>query len=99
MATAKKPSLTRRSIQELQAEAPPTTVQPTSAPPDDKVTRLTLSIPDSLMSGLKAKASADGVTVRVVVLQALRQAGFDVPEAELQDKRAVVGQLRRGVKA
>ncbi len=50
-------------------------------------TPLQLVLPAELVRALKVAAAEQGTTVRHLVLQALSAAGWDVPRAELGDRR------------
>ena len=49
---------------------------------------LGLEVPASVAKAAKAKAHADGTTLRTVILQGLKAIGIPVPAAELADLRS-----------
>lgn len=49
--------------------------------------QLMLLVPSAVSTALKVKAAESGVTVRALVLDALRRAGYPVPAEELRDRR------------
>jgi hypothetical protein len=55
--------------------------------------KLTVSLPLSVLRELKARTVAEDTTVRALLLDALKSAGYAVPEAEIRDRR------RRGEEA
>jgi hypothetical protein len=46
-----------------------------------------LTVPQPVAVALRVKAGETGSTVRALVLQALREAGYPVPADELRDRR------------
>jgi len=68
------------------AEAPP---PPTPSPPPDEMRTVTVSFPVSepLHIALKVRAAQERTTVRGLVMQGLKAIGFDVPDADLADRR------------
>ena len=55
------------------------------AGPEDR--KLTLSLPAAVVRQLRDRAAREETTLRALVLEALRQAGYAVPEAEIRDRR------------
>lgn len=49
--------------------------------------QLQLAIPSTTKRALKIRSVETGEPVRLLVLKALRQAGYEVPEDELVDRR------------
>jgi hypothetical protein len=49
--------------------------------------QLMLTVPQPVAVALRVKAGETGSTVRALVLQALREAGYPVPADELRDRR------------
>lgn len=49
--------------------------------------QLMLLVPDAVAVALRVKAAEEGATVRSLVLEALRKAGYPVPATELRDRR------------
>lgn len=60
---------------------------PRETMPTKSTEHVQLRVPGPLKKALALAAARDGTTIRVVVLRALAEAGFDVPKEELQDKR------------
>ena len=48
---------------------------------------LQVTVPQVTKKSLKIQAAEKGVTMRVIVLRALAQAGIQVPPAQLRDRR------------
>lgn len=68
---------------------------PVPAPTPAKVPDLTLKhLPADLRNEIKKRALEGNVTERVLVLQALKDAGFNVPDSELIDRRKFNGPRR-----
>ncbi len=44
-------------------------------------------VPDETRAALRARAGAEETTVRVLILRALKDAGYPVPDVELVDRR------------
>lgn len=44
-------------------------------------------VPASVAKALSVKAAEEGVTVRVLLLRALKKEGYSVPEEEIKDRR------------
>lgn len=55
------------------------------AAPDDR--KLTLSLPAAVVRQLRERMAREETTLRALVLEALRQAGYAVPDAEIRDRR------------
>lgn len=96
----------RRSLADVQASAPPAAMPPASTPvplpkaptaaarpvEDD---RLSVMLPAAVVRAVKLRALDEGLTVRAVVLRALRADGIEVPADEIVDRR-VEANRRRG---
>jgi len=57
---------------------------------------MSLKVPTQLRDEIRAKAVKEGVTLRVIVLRALKAAGFEVDDAELSDRRPAHSGRRKG---
>lgn len=69
----------------------------TSVDEDDSgETMMSLKVPTRLREEIRAKAGKEGVTLRVIVLRALKAAGFEVDDAELADRRPAHSGRRKG---
>lgn len=55
-----------------------------SSGPDRK---LTLTLPAVVLRQLRQRMAAEDTTLRALVLEALQQAGYAVPESEIRDRR------------
>jgi hypothetical protein len=55
------------------------------AAPDDR--KLTLSLPAEVVRQLRERMAREETTLRALVLEALRQAGYAVPAGEIRDRR------------
>lgn len=55
------------------------------AVPDDR--KLTLSLPADVVRQLRERMAREETTLRALVLEALRQAGYAVPAVEIRDRR------------
>lgn len=73
-----------RKLNELKASLPAATARRTAK---GEGKGLMLMVPAETLQALRVKAAEDGSTVRAIVLDALRAAGFPVPPAELVDRR------------
>jgi hypothetical protein len=49
--------------------------------------KLTLALPAPVVRQLRARMAAEDTTVRALVLEALRRAGYAVPDEEIRDRR------------
>ena len=72
---------------QLKAKLPATTAARRSGKSRGK--SLMITVPDETRAALRARAGAEETTVRVLVLQALKTAGYPVPDDELVDRRRV----------
>jgi hypothetical protein len=63
----------------------PMTLTLAPAGPEDR--KLTLSLPAAVVRQLRDRVAREETTLRALVLEALRQAGYAVPEAEIRDRR------------
>jgi hypothetical protein len=59
-------------------------------------TMMSLKVPTQLRDEIRAKAVKEGVTLRVIVLRALKAAGFEVEDGELADRRPAHSGRRKG---
>jgi hypothetical protein len=59
------------------------TLQP--ADPDDR--KLTLNLPAGVVRQLRDRMAREETTLRALVLEALRDAGYAVPAGEIRDRR------------
>ena len=89
---------TRKSMGDLMAVAAPTTSEPAPTPRATRAKKpaaavvqqqLVVQLPDVTIRALKMKALDDGTSVRAVLLGALQDAGFPVPEGQAVDFRKV----------
>lgn len=60
---------------------------PAAAPPADPGRKLTLTLPAAVLRQLRQRMAEEDTTLRALVLEALQQAGYAVPEAEIRDRR------------
>lgn len=58
-----------------------------AAPAGDSDRKLTLSLPAPVIRQLRQRMAEEDTTVRALVLEALRKAGYAVPMAEIRDRR------------
>lgn len=67
----------------------PTPVPPVGhpLPPPDGDRKLTLTLPAAVLRQLRQRMAGEDTTLRALVLEALQQAGYAVPEAEIRDRR------------
>jgi hypothetical protein len=63
------------------------------ATPEDR--KLTLSLPAAVVRQLRDRTVLEETTLRALVLEALRQAGYAVPETEIRDRRRPAAPARR----
>jgi hypothetical protein len=75
---------------------PVSTAPPRSAPAAETWTPLTIPVPQSLFDALRREAFEDHVTLKTVVLRALRKAGYEITEESLVDRRKFNGGKGRG---
>ena len=61
-------------------------------PDGDK--QLTVIIPERIVNQLKARAASNSETLRIVVLKALKEAGYDIADTDLIDRRVPAGRAR-----
>ena len=68
---------------------------PRRAPPRDRSDKqLTAILPSYVVAQVRAEASRDATTLRVVLLRALARAGFDVDAEDCVDRRAEATRAR-----
>jgi hypothetical protein len=72
-----------KRISKLKATLPDATRRKSKGPG----TSLMLMVPPETLQALRVKAAETGSTVRAIVLEALRKAGYAVPADELIDRR------------
>ena len=65
----------------------PTRPDITPLPSPDGDRKLTLSLPAAVLRQLRQRMADEDTTLRALVLEALQQAGYAVPEAEIRDRR------------
>jgi hypothetical protein len=78
-------------VEQTKSNRPPAAERPASAP----VTNggrgggksVMVVVPNETRAALRARAGAEETTVRVLILRALKDAGYPVPDAELVDRR------------
>lgn len=58
-----------------------------AAPLPEPDRKLTLTLPATVLRQLRRRMAEGDTTLRALVLEALRQAGYAVPEAEIRDRR------------
>lgn len=85
MATKKLPSLKRPTLDSLKRGLPSAT--PARNTGKGQGSGLMLQVPPETRHALKLKAAEHSTTVRALVLEALRKAGYPVPADELVDRR------------
>lgn len=56
-----------------------------SSPTDDR--KFTVSLPTTVIRQLRSRVAEEDTTMRALLLRALAQAGYDVPVAEIRDRR------------
>lgn len=55
---------------------------------------LTVRLPEYVQQAVRMRAVTEKTTVRLIVLRALRQAGFEIDEADMTDDRGIVAKMR-----
>jgi hypothetical protein len=78
------------SVRALNPETMPRYLTPVQRPPPKpRAPEVSLStkVPESVMRELRRRYADTGLTIRVQVLMALREQGFEIEEHELQDDR------------
>lgn len=55
--------------------------------PSSKPLPFMLRLSPSVFQAIDARASEEGITMTAVIAKALQQAGFDVPEEDMRDRR------------
>lgn len=82
-----------RTMSDLMASAAPATAEPTKAAPkkaaDTKQQQVVVQLPAETVQALKQAALDNGSTVRVMILEALKKAGYPVPAGQAVDFRKV----------
>jgi ADP-ribosylglycohydrolase len=53
--------------------------------------KLTLSLPGAVVRQLRERMAADDTTMRALILEALRSAGYAVSDREIRDRRRSAG--------
>jgi len=56
---------------------------------------LTVRLPDYLQQAVRMRAVSERTTVRLIILRALRGAGFEIHEQDMTDDRGIVAKMRR----
>ena len=78
-------------IDQLKARLPPAVVRPVEPVPSGGGRgggkSVMIVVPDETRAALRARAGAEETTVRVLILRALKAAGYPVPDGELVDRR------------
>lgn len=77
------------AIDRLRASLPPATVEDRRSTGRGKGTALMLTVPEATRRALALQAAEQGTTMRALVLEALKKAGYPVPADELVDRRRV----------
>jgi hypothetical protein len=92
MATKKLPGVKRPAAGQLASlrSSLPSATPGTGAKPRGAGNALQVIIPTDTLRGLKMRAADEMTTVRVLVLRALKDAGYPVPADELKDRRGGV---------
>lgn len=60
---------------------------PRSAKAIEAYRQIQARVPESLARAINMKAAAEGTTGRAIILRALKDAGFEINDEELQDQR------------
>ena len=55
---------------------------------------LTVRLPEYVQQAVRMRAVIEKTTVRLVILRALRDAGFEVREEDMTDDRGIVAKMR-----
>lgn len=55
--------------------------------PRPKEVRLQIEVPESVRRAIKARGAESGESAREIILRALKQDGFDIPEELIRDRR------------
>ena len=87
MSKVKLKSLT--PIDRLRSSLPPATVEQRRNSGRGEGKQLMLTVPDATRRALALKAAEQGTTMRALVLEALKRAGYPVPPDELVDRRRI----------
>lgn len=83
-ATSTKPSSTPAGQSASQSE--PVKLDVVRAPRQKEV-RMQIEVPESVRRAIKARGAESGESTREIVLRALKQDGFDIPEDLIRDRR------------
>ena len=67
--------------------AEPEPVQGPASTPKPKDVPLQVLVPEPIRRQLEIRTAEEGITKRTFILRALRQAGLEVPEEEIRDRR------------
>lgn len=85
-------------------DAGPLTPDPTDAEgsaltrgrrPRSEEPNLTVRLPDYLQQAVRIRAVSERTTVRLVILRALRGAGFEIHDEDMTDDRGIVAKMRK----
>lgn len=74
-------------LEALRDSLPAAVAEPTTKAPRGRGAPLQLMVPEETMRALKHAAVDAETTVRALVLEAVRAAGYPVPDSELGDRR------------
>ena len=75
-----------KKLKELQKEFPPAIAEKKTQADNGNVTFTTV-LPKSVIKQLRIKAAQEETTIRVEILKGLIEAGYEVDDSELVDKR------------
>ena len=71
-----------------------TTLTPQLRKPRAEEPNLTVRLPDYVQQAVRMKAVVERTTVRLVILRALRNAGFEIRDEDMTDDRGIVAKMR-----
>lgn len=75
---------TAREVKSVSVAAKPKSVDPVR---EERQVSIAFTVSETLHYGLKMRALQERTTVRGMVMKALKNAGLDVPDADLIDRR------------
>jgi len=76
------------------AEAAPARPAPAARRPRSEEPNFTVRLPEAVQQAIRLRAVTERTTVRLILLRALRGAGFEVADEDMTDDRGIVAKQR-----
>lgn len=82
-------------VKVVRSEPPPRAPEPGGRKLRSEEPNLTVRLPEYVQQAVRLRAVVDKTTVRLVILRALQQAGFEIRAEDMTDDRGIVAKMRR----